>query len=82
MGATVYELGGVKYITSGQAAGILGIDQRTVLRWVERVRKGKCPKLLQRLVWMRDPVSGFTYFSEPSVMALRKELLRARPTRR
>ncbi len=82
MGATTYDLGGTRYLTSGQVAELLGIDQRTVLRWVERVRKGRCPELLRRLEWKRDPVNGFTYFTEKSVKEIRRELLLNRPVRR
>lgn len=77
----VYEKDGVRLITSGRAAQLLGIHQRTVLRWIDRVHRPDTPRPLRKLVWFRDPVSGFTFFSEPSVLALQKLLKKTRPVR-
>jgi len=81
MGSAMYVLDGVRYLTSGEVAEMLKIDQRTVLRWVARASRGRCPELLKRLVWTRDPSNGFTYFQEASVLSIRTELMRHRPQR-
>ncbi len=82
MSESIFLLNGMRYLTSGQVSDLLKIDQRTVLRWVERASKGKCPELLKRLVWTRDPTNGFTYFREDSVRDVQRELLRTRPLRK
>lgn len=81
MATSVLMLNGKRFLTSGEVSERLHIDQRTVLRWVERASKGRCPELLKRLEWTRDPTNGFTYFSEPSVQEIQQELLRTRPRR-
>lgn len=78
----VYVLNGERYLTSGQVSEILGIDQRTVLRWIDRAtKKGRCPEILKRLVWTRDPTNRFTYFREDTVREIQKTLVRTRPRR-
>lgn len=77
----IYGPGGVRYLTSGLVAKLLGVNQRTVLRWVERAGKPKAPQLLKTLVVHQDPISGFTYFREDAVLALKQELMTSRPIR-
>lgn len=77
----IYQLNGVRYLSTGQVAKLLNVSQRTFLRWVARVGKPGAPKPLKDLVWIRDPASGFTYFRENSVLALRQRLQRTRPVR-
>lgn len=77
----IYLLDGVRYLSSGQVATLLKVDQRTVLRWVKRVSMPTAPKLLKTLVWIRDPISGFTYFSEKSILAFKHQLAISRPMR-
>jgi len=82
MSSLVLEIGGERYLTTGQVAALLDTNQRTVLRWVARKEKGRCPELLKRLECLRDPTNGFTYFKEQSVLEIRKHLLPKRKVRR
>ena len=81
MAATVYLINGARYLTSGEVASRLGVAQRTVLRWANRAAKGNCPKLLQKLEMIKDPMTGFLYFKEQSVSKLAPFVLKKRPVR-
>ncbi|GEM_PF-2980529 len=79
MGQPFLEIKGIRYLTSGQAAILLGINQRTLLRWVKRSGEPGSAAILKQIVSMRDPISGFNYFREDSILDLRAQLLQTRP---
>lgn len=81
MSERIYEIDGVRYLTSGQVAKHLGINQRTVIRWTDRSRKPRGAALLKQLVWIRDPVNGYRYFREDTILALQAHILIKRPIR-
>ncbi len=81
MTARIYTLDGHRYLSSGQVATLLKIDQRTALRWVARLQNGTAPEVLKALVWTQDPSNNFVYFREDTVLALKKVLDTHRPQR-
>jgi hypothetical protein len=82
MPATVYMIEGARYLTSTEVATRLGVAQRTVLRWAERLlRNADCPELIQQLVVRKDPLTGFVYFKEQSVNRVVPHVLRKRAVR-
>lgn len=83
MAGYVRELNGVRYLTTGQVAKLLGIHQRTVVRWAEgKPTKNRTrQELLGKLRVLRDPVSRWLYFEEKCVLELRDVILGNRPVR-
>jgi len=79
---TYFEIEGRRYLSTGGVAEMLGIDQRRVCRWGERIRKGKCANLLNQLVTIVDGSNQRVYFEVESVRAIEKLLPRVRRLRR
>lgn len=79
MSERIYEIGGVRYLTSTAVAELLGVSQRAVLRWPIRIPR-KAP-LLKKLVWVRDPLTRRVYFREDIILELKKYVLTKRRVR-
>lgn len=81
MDTSTYTLNGDRYLTTGQVAKLLDLNQRTVLLWSTRIRKGTAPEVLQALVWTQVPTNNRTYFREDTILAFKKVLDAHRPKR-
>lgn len=83
-GTVAYFIGDVRYLTSGQVAKRLGINQRTVIRWTKLSKRANPTRraLLAQLRFVQDPISRIHYFEESCILELEKIALKKRPIRR
>lgn len=78
MQPTVYEIDGQRYLTSSAVAKMLRVPHRTVLRWPYRVRRNT--PFLQKIVWVRDPLTQRVYFREDIILEFQPQMVN-RPKR-
>lgn len=61
------------YLTPNEVANLLGVHRRTVIRWISQDND-----LLRKIKWFKDPLSGFTFFEEKSVILLKEQILQSK----
>lgn len=74
MTPTKIKIGSSTYYSTHETARRLGVSDRTLLRWVEWLKRGWRPEELVKLEWIRQPISRFHYFSAVSVAKTRRRL--------
>jgi hypothetical protein len=59
---------GKTYLSVNAVAELLGVHERTIKRWIEKVKIGRVSAGFEDVVLLENPISGDYYFEEKSFL--------------